>query len=247
MRWKRTELFAAALVAACGGKPPPPPKPAEQPAEPRAKRVPIEDSEHEPEDGVTIVSAHGHMEPATVEAGISPHKEELSSCYMTKVGRRRWLGGHVQLHWDITRDGTVTSVKLVESDLGAWPIEKCLLEVARAATFDKPVGGDADFALPLEFSAKGMSLTWDEDQGLRAVGGQLAKLDACAKAEPPPDDVVVTVYVGPHGKALSIGFSSAKTEIGDKWAECAQKAALAWRLPDPRGQVAKLAIRYRPQ
>ncbi len=231
-------------MLACGGsKAPPPAKPADPPAEPRAKRVPIEDTE--PEDGVTIVNAHGHMEPAAVEAGIKPHADELSSCYMTKVGRRRWLGGHVQLHWDIKKDGTVTSVKLAESDLGAWPIEKCLLEVARAATFDKPVGGDADFALPLDFSAKGGTTVWDEDQGLKAVGGQLAKLDACAK-EGSADDVVITVYVGPHGKTLSIGFSSAKTEINDKWAECVEKAVQKWRLPDPRGQVAKLAIRYRP-
>jgi hypothetical protein len=232
-----------ALAVACGGSPPPPPKPVEPSPEPRAKRVPIEDTE--PEDGVTIVNAHGHMEPAAVEAGIRPHADELTSCYMSKVGRRRWLGGHVQLHWDIKRDGTVTSVKLAESDLGAWPIERCLLEVARAATFDKPVGGDADFALPLDFSARGRTSDWDEDQTLKAVGGQLAKLDACGKTEPSPDDVTITLYVGPHGKALSSGFSSARTEITDKWAECADKVVKAWRLPDPRGQVAKLAIRYR--
>ena len=68
------------------------------------------------------------------------------------------------LHWDIRKDGTVTAVKLAESDLGAWPIEKCLLEIARAATFDKPIGGDADFSLPLDFSAKGRLEVWDEDR-----------------------------------------------------------------------------------
>ena len=124
----------AGVAFACGGKPPPPPKPAEPLPAPQAKRVPIEDTE--PEDGVTIINAHGRMEPEAVEAGIKPHTDELESCYMTKVGRRRWLGGHVQLHWDIKKDGTVTSVKLAESDLGAWPLEQCLLEVARAATFD---------------------------------------------------------------------------------------------------------------
>ncbi len=211
-----------------------------------AKRVPIEDSE--PEDGVTIVNAHGHMEKAAVEAGLAPHHDELSDCYMKKVGRRRWLGGHVMIHWDIKKDGTVTAVKLMsESDLGAWPIEKCLLEVARAASFDKPIGGDADFTLPLEFSAKGATLPWTEDQALKAVGGQLAKLETCAKTakEPPPNDVTITVYVGPHGKAQSVGFSSDRTEIQDKWADCAEKAALGWRLPDPKGTMAKLAIRYR--
>jgi hypothetical protein len=140
-------------------------------------------------------------------------------------------------------------VKLSESDLGAWEIEKCLLELARVATFDKPIGGDADFTVPLEFSPTGRTIVWDEDQGLKAVGGQLAKLDVCAKAKGVkgghPQDVTVTVYVGARGKAQSVGFSSPKTVLDDAWAECAEKAALGWRLPDPRGTVAKLAVRYR--
>ena len=60
-----------------------------------------------------------------------------------------------------------------------------------------------------------------------------------------PSDVVVTVYVGPGGKAQSVGFASAKSEIDDAWAECAEKLAMGWRLTDPRGVIAKLAIRYR--
>ena len=195
-----------------------------------------------------MLNARGRMDQKAVQAGIAPHQSELSDCYMNGYQRRRWLGGHVLIHWDIKRDGTVTSVKLMqESDLGAWPIEKCLLDVARSATFDKPIGGDADFSLPLDFTAKGSVMAWNEDQALRAVGGQLAKLDSCAKKErsAPPDEVTITVYVGPHGHAQSVGFSSDKSEITEKWADCALKAVMTWRLPDPRGQVAKLAVRYR--
>ena len=237
-------IGAMMLIASCGSAPPPPPPKSAPPPPVVAKRVPIEDSEQE--EGVTVVNAHGHMEKEAVEAGIAPHHDELSDCYMKKVGRRRWLGGHVMIHWDIKKDGTITAVKLMsESDLGAWPIEKCLLEVARAASFDKPVGGDADFTLPLEFSAKGATLPWTEDQGLKAVGGQLAKLETCDKKAPQPNDVTITVYVGPHGKAQSVGFSSDRSEINVKWADCAEKAALGWRLPDPHGMIAKLAVRYR--
>jgi hypothetical protein len=235
------------MVIACGGKapPPPPPKPA-PPPEPSAQRVPVEDNEQE--EGVTIVNAHGHMEQEAVKAGLAPHQQELEDCYLKKVGRRRWLGGNVKIHWDIKKDGTVTKVVLSsESDLGAWPIEKCLLDVARAASFDKPVGGDADFDIPLEFHPKGSTLRWDEDQSTKAVGPkQLAKLDACNKNEGRPDDVTITMYVGPHGRVQSVGFSSDRNEINDKWAECVVKAALAWKLPDPKGTIAKAAIRYRP-
>lgn len=237
------------LAAACGGgaKAAPQPEPGVSviSAKPTT-RVPVEDSEV-PDDSVKILNSKGHMEQAAVVAGIHPHESELTDCYMTKVGRRRWLGGHVQIQWDIKADGELSAVKLSESDLGAWPIEKCLIEVARSASFAKPIGGPADFVLPLDFTPKGAAQIWDEDKSLRAIGGQLVKLDACAKKAkvPAPDDVVITVYVGPQGRAESVGFSSAASEIEEKWAECATKAATAWRLPDPRGQVAKLSIRYR--
>lgn len=250
----RPSLLAGAAMAlaggvACGGSKP---KPTPKPADPKPEivtRKPIEEPEQE--DGVEFVASHGHMDPAVIETGLAPHKDALSSCYMSKVGRRRWLGGRVILHWDIDKTGEVKAVKLSESNLGAWPIEKCLLETARAATFGKPVGGEAEFTVPLDFTAKGKAMDWDEMQALKAVGGQLAKLDKCAEAKGVkgghPSDVTVTVYVGPMGKAQSVGFSSAKTVLDDTWAECAEKLAMAWRLPDPRGTVAKLAVKYRPQ
>lgn len=245
-------LLLVALVA-CGGSKPPPPK-AKDPEPARPTRVPIEDSTKDTEDGVEVVNSRGHMEPQVVEAGLAPHKEALSDCYTSRVGKRKWLGGHVVLKWEISKAGEITKVLLSESDLGAWPIEKCLIETARAATFGKPKGGDADFTIPLDFTAKGKATSWDEDQALRAVGGQVSKLDECVK--PPkgkpnpkpikqPSDVTVTVYVGPAGKAQSVGFSSPKSELDDTWAECAEKTAMAWRLPDPKGTFAKLAVRYK--
>lgn len=235
-----------ALVAACGGKSTPKSEPPPVVSAKPITRVPVEEPPEE--EGVTVLNARGRMEVSAIEAGLAPHSAALSDCYMSKVNRRRWLGGHVVLKWDIKKDGTVTAVKLVESDLGNWPIEKCLLEVARSATFGKPIGGDADFSVPLDFTAKGRLVSWEEEKGLRAVGGQTVKLDACAKGKvPAPSDVVVTVYVGPAGKAQSVGFASAKSTIDDAWADCAEKAAMAWRLPDPKGIVAKLAIKYRAE
>jgi TonB family protein len=239
--------------------------------------VPIEtEKDDEPEDGVTFTKTRGAMSEEAIKAGLAPHTQALMDCYTNNVRSRRWLGGHVVLHWDIKANGTVTSVKLVESDLGAWPVEKCLLDIAWQATFDKPKGGDADFTLPLDFSPPSGTKIWDEDQALRAVGGQLASLDDCddfepgkpapkpakkkkpakhapkpekadkpARPERPPSNVMITLYVGPQGKAQSIGFASSTSEVGEKWAACAAQTAQMWRLPDPRGQIAKLAVRYR--
>ena len=233
------------FVAACGGSTPPPAAPVEEPKQ-RTRTEPV--SDEEPEDGVEILSTRGRMDPQQVDAALAPHKDALFDCYMSRVGRRRWLGGHVALQWDISKAGEITAVRLAESDLGAWQVEKCMLEIARAAAFPAPKGGDADFSVPLDFKPTARATAWDEDMSLRAVGGQLAKLDDCAKAKGVtslPRDVTITVYVGPQGKAQSVGFASPKSVLEDAWGDCAEKAALAWRLPDPKGTIAKLAVRYR--
>jgi len=278
----RLVVPAILLAAACGSSPPPPPKP-EPVVEKKVTRIPIEDESKDeiPEEGVTFTKTKGAMSKEAIEAGLSPHTQELTDCYMKKVGKRRWLGGHIVLHWDIKADGTVTSVKMAESDLGSREIEQCLVDIAWVATFEKPSGGDADFTVPLDFSPTRGTQFWDEDKALRAVGGQLANLEDCdnpekaaaqktkgghkkkappkqkpvaapeappARPEPrPPSNVVVTLYVGPQGKTQSVGFSSPTSELGQKWTACAEQAAMGWRLPDPRGQIAKLAVRYKAE
>ena len=233
-------LLPIALVACGGSKPKPaPPPPAPEP--PHATRVPIEDTE--PDDGVEVVAAHGHMDPAVVEAGIAPYKSDLEDCFTGQAGNRRWLGGKVTLHWDVMKNGDVHRVMISESDLGAWPIEKCLLEVARKATFGKPIGGKAEFTIPLEFAARGPFIDWQEDQIKKALGTQLQKLAQCRTKV--PSGVTITLYVGPRGTPQSVGFGSARSVIDEAWADCAEKAALAWRLTDPKGIIAKLAIKYR--
>ena len=117
-------------VAACGGAPPPPPPPPPPAPPPHVTRVPVEDTE--PEEGVTIIHAHGYMEKDAIDAWLQPHQRDLMDCYLKQVHGKRWLGGHVKLHWDIKKDGTISAVKLMaESDLGARSVEQCLLE-ARA-------------------------------------------------------------------------------------------------------------------
>jgi TonB family protein len=252
----RSWVTLAIAAAGCGGAPPPA-QPARPPQLHQTRTIPAAE-EVEPEDGIDVVSTRGQMDTDAIVAGLEPHKQALSDCYLSRIGTQRWLGGDVSLRWEVSQTGEVIAVRLAESTLGSWAVERCLLEVARGVSFGKPRGGATDFSIPLAFTAKGRVAIWDEDQSLRAVGGQLAMLDECAKPAPRkprptaprlptprPDDVTITLYVGAQGKAQSVGFASPSWELDDTWAECAEKVALAWRLPDPRGRIAKLAVRYR--
>jgi hypothetical protein len=237
-RWFARGMGSAAVVllVSCGGSEKPTPAPPSP--------VDHGDDEEEPDDGLEVMSTRGRMDPADVEAGLQPHAAALEDCYKSRVGKQRWLGGKVELKWQIARDATLTSVQVVWSDLGSWPVEKCLLEVSRAMTFAPPKGGDADFTIPLEFSSRGSSQWWDEDRTAKAVGTRSEALAECvATGEAPPSDVSITIYVGTRGKVQSVGFA-APGPVADGWADCAADLIKTWQLPDPRGQVAKLNLRY---
>jgi hypothetical protein len=240
----RAALGVVGALAACGG-PPAPSLPWNEPAANQARREPVEDDE--PDDGVQVTSTRGRTDPEAVNAGLAPRRAELTGCYLHNVGKRRWLGGKLIVHWDIAADGAITRVLLAESDVGAWPIEKCVLAVARATTFGKPIGGPAELTLPLEFAAPAPADVWGLEPSVRAVGGHLVKLEACAGQGAVPGEVAITLYVGPQGRVQSVGFASATAPLDDAWASCAERVALAWQLPDPKGQVTKLAVRYRPR
>lgn len=232
------------LVAACGGKSAPPP--AEPSPPPPAPRI-VEDGDEDEDDGVEILSDRGRVDPDVAAEKIGPHAAALNACYADRLQRRRWLGGQVELTWQLAADGTLLGVRVGQSDLGAWQVEKCLLAVARGVSFGKPIGGKADVTFPVQFSAGSAALAWDEDQAIRAVGGKYAELAACAKpGGGDPENVTITIYVGTRGKVQSVGFA-APAGVAEPWADCAEAKVSAWTLPDPRGKVAKLSFVYRPR
>ncbi|MEZ4363457.1 MAG: AgmX/PglI C-terminal domain-containing protein [Kofleriaceae bacterium] len=264
------------LAAGCGSAAPPP-APVEGPSRYRTFSA----DQDEDEDGVELRTSHGVLEPEQVRKAVEPHSHELSGCYIQRVGARRWLGGRVSMKWHLDADGAIREVYIAESDLGAWPVEECLLDIAHRMTFPAPRGGATDFAVPLEFSATGAAVPWDEPRAEAAVGEQLAQLAECsappvevvpaakptprgakagraAKAPPAappplpavpledPRHVVITLYVGERGQPRSVGFATPDPRgFSAGWAECAQRIILAWQLPDPRGSIAKMAVRYR--
>lgn len=243
-------LFVLAL-AACGGHAPAaevptgPTSPTEEPPTVHEPTAPPDPEPAEPEEELEVTTTRGSVDPGVVSDRLAPRTGAIEACYASRVGRRKWLGGGLELAWDVAADGSIRSVRLSASDLGAWPIEKCVLAIARSVSFGVPRGGKpAKVTAPVSFSAGSGAVTWDPRSTERAIGDRLAKLDACGKGSP-PDDVHITLYLGTRGKVQAVGFASARG-FTDAWADCAEKTILGWSLTDPRGKVAKLLTTYRP-
>lgn len=246
----RVAVSALLLLASCGGASPDARTPgddADDHANSKVFHAPDGDDEEEVDDGLEVVGSRGRMDQEDIEEGLSPHAEALEACFTEQVGAQKWLGGKIELKWELDADGGLVSAQVSSGDLGAWPVEQCLLETARAITWTKPHGGPAGFTVPLEFSARGGNVQWwDEERGAATVSKRLVELDACDAAATRPTNVLITLYVGTRGQVQQAGFSSEQV-IDDAWAACAHGVTTKWTLSDPKGKIAKLAFWFNPQ
>lgn len=240
--------IACALLVACGGSD----KSADGPGDNdkitigdrhAARHTNTPDDDDEPED-IEIQGTRGKLDSYDIEQGTKPHNTDLAQCYFSRVKKKKYVGGKIQLKYIVARDGTVKQVQMEQSDLGAWPIEKCLLDIARSMKFPKPKGGEAHFSLPLDFTSNRGVQWWTEERVDQEVGDVMGQLSDC---EGSANDVWVTLYVGNRGQVKSVGFSSeAETPIEDTWADCAEAKVKEWVLTDPRGRIAKMMFRFNP-
>lgn len=252
-------IGAPMLLAGCGGSQggdqTTPEPAAERDGEDGYHRASSPDLGEDDDDGLQIEGLGGRLGVYEINQGIQPHAGALDKCHTSNQGRRRYIGGEVELAFVVHPDGKVKSVRMIRSDLGAWPMEQCLLDVGRQIVFPEPEGnGEADFTVPLSFAGRGRVITWDQTQAQAEVAEHLADLAACAQetgvAE--PQSVLVTAYVGTRGQVQSVGFATpgaadaaaGATALDQTWAECAEAKALAWTLTDPMGQIAKMTFAY---
>lgn len=251
----RTAMSVALVLGAavaCGG--------ADRGAAMEEDRLALEDQGDQPRrasppsdpadrsDGMEIEGLKGVIDPSMVREVVERHQGALGGCYQSRLRQFSYLSGKVIMAFEVEVDGTVRSVRMSESSLGDWPVERCLLEVARAMTFSQPRGGVAEFTLPLDFESGRAVMWWTEERAEAETAGLVGELRECAaSAGGRPSDVWITMYVGRRGVVSSVGFGSKnKLPISDEWADCAEIKIKEWMLTDPRGQVAKLSFRYNP-
>jgi hypothetical protein len=244
-------LLLALVLAACGGKAAPATTPTPSEDEPRPIRTGPDDSDddEDADPNMQVDGLKGSIDQADIQPVIERAWDQVQACYTDHGGKKqRYLGGRLELAFRIHRDGTVKRVAVNGgSDLGAWPIEACVLEVARALTFPKPRGGEAEFSFPIDFPGRGRVDELDEASAREQLGKQLGKLHECEQDDgaPMPRQVRVTFYIVPGGKVASVGFSAVAGDeqpLPAAFAECAQERALKWKVKDPRGVVHKAQV-----
>ncbi|HWN67538.1 MAG TPA: AgmX/PglI C-terminal domain-containing protein [Haliangium sp.] len=240
-------VIAAGAAGGCGGKSEGAKKPAvEEDDEDTGRRrgQGPDIGEDEPDDGLQVEGLRGRIETYDIQQGVEPHAQAIDDCFTQNRGKRRLLGGQVELAFLIGAEGAVQSVHMSQSNLGAWPVERCLLVLAQTMTFVKPKGGPtAEFTLPLNFSSRTPPDEWDQARAGAEVTTQEATLAECGEAGSAPASASITLYIGTRGQVQSVGFSST-APIEEAWATCAEQKVLGWTLSDPKGRIVRMTFPF---
>jgi TonB family protein len=164
----------------------------------------------EPDPDMQVQNELGVVETADVEEALEGHFEEIRSCYQRAGKAQRYAAGKVTLRFLVGGSGQAEDVLVVESDLGNYSVERCLVDVGRRITFKAPAGNKATtFDYPVEFrSTREMTvLDLDGPKIEHDISGLLPRLAACGQLA--RNDVTAIMYIEPNGFPGSVGLASA--------------------------------------
>jgi TonB family protein len=185
--------------------------------------------------GMTIDNELGVLDTEDVEATMRDHFDDIRGCYQRAGKAQRYAGGRVMLRFLVGGTGIAQDVLVVESTLGNYDVERCLVEVGRRIAFHAPTGHKpTTFEYPVEFRSTNQLAVLEVD-GVKldhdltlflpqlAVCGQLAAEDANA-----------IIYIEPNGFPGSVGLSAASTldeDVGDCMVQTIRRWKMSSTLP----------------
>jgi hypothetical protein len=224
---------AAVLLGACGGAPPPEREPVATRSTEPARR-PARD------DGAQITGIMGTIPREAVERTLNPRTERFLRCVEQRLGAVPYLAGSVRFAFRIRTDGSVAWVHAAQTDMGDRATEQCVLEIARAARFPAPRGGEAEFTWSFSLeAAEGVQppQPWTS----ASLGERAADVAVVAQECGVHGAYRVTAYVEPGGRVLAAGGSAPSADL-QPTLDCVLERVRAWTMPDPGAGAAKITF-----
>jgi TonB family protein len=199
-----------------------------------AKRKPREPAP-DPGASMNLDNEIGVLDTDDVEATLQEHFDDVRSCYGRAGKAQRYAGGKVLLRFLVNGDGTAQDVWVLESTLGNYDVERCLVEVGRKIKFHAPSGSKATtFEYPVEFrSTKQLEvLDVDGPKVDHEIAALLPQLAACGQLAAEGANAIV--YVEPNGFPGSVGLATAAAldeDVGDCMVQTIRGRRMSMAVP----------------
>jgi TonB family protein len=158
------------------------------------------------------------------------HFDEIRSCYRRAGKAQRYADGRVMLRFLVGGNGIAQDVLVIESTLGNYDVERCLVEVGRRIGFRAPAGHKSTtFEYPVEFRSTNQLAVLEVD-GIKLdhdLSVFLPQLAACGQLA--ANDANAIMYIEPNGFPGSVGLAAGSTldeDVGD----CMVQTIRGWKM-----------------
>jgi hypothetical protein len=195
----------------------------------------------EKDDDVDLDFSQGYFNQGDVNEILEKHTTRLTSCYERAGGAAKFAGGVVKLRFLVGPDGVVHDVLVIDTEIGNYPVERCLVVEGRKIPFPQPGGGSgADFEYSLEFRSSKQThvVDWQKDVLRRRVMAKLPSLSRCGNPGVGDRPVAAVAYISPRGYIVSVGLASAG-QLDTMAAMCVVEEIHKWRFA-PRADQGQL-------
>ncbi len=240
-------LVSLLCLAHCAAPAPKPAAPIPTESEHQMVNPLVPDEDDDP-DGMQVEGTLGTLDQRSIQAGLTPSLERVTACFTDGSRGKHYLGGEVELQFRISRQGTIKKLRMIRSSLGAYSIERCILDQMKSLTFAKPFGGEAEFTYPLMFQGRVQPVVWDMGMVKEEILNHIDTLLLAQEGPKPqmlvaPAGLVITFYVSSQGRVLSAGLT-ADEEVDELFADRFIHNLKQIKFIEPQSQFGKVSYRW---
>ena len=231
----RQMVFAAAALGwGCGSAGPA--TPVHAPAEAAAP-----ERRSAPSSELSTSAEVGGLDEQAAEQSFRASMGGLEACIRDGAQRLEFIGGSIEFAVKVDATRQAARVWAAQSSLGERSTEKCMFDALRSVTWPAPEGGPFGIARnSFDFELRrgtAVPAIWDAGRVATVVSELDSTLSRCRGDE--PERLLITLYIGPEGKALGGGAASAQP-VDDQSVDCVVEALLAAEYPVPEHSPTKV-------
>ena len=181
----------------------------------------------------------GGLNQHDVESAFMALHPKVERCIVDGMDRIGALGGTFKVSMKIDPDGTAHSVFLSESNLGDRDTESCILELIRAKTWPRPLGGDGLAEHEFAVDALEPAAELDSDELRPAMRSIRRKVHPCVRRV--RGRFVATMYISRNGQVRGAGIAP-PSAAGEERADCVAEALRKFNFGRQGSRLSKVTI-----
>ena len=174
-----------------------------------------------------------------MEKALTSLGRDVVACVMKRSVDIEALGGHMKLSLRVARDGSTKWAFLRESTIGDRETERCVIDLAMAKTWPKPVGGEGLAEKAFDVDPQRVPKNLEEKRVHRALDEARREVARCKKGV--RGTFFATAYLRSNGHVAAAGAAPPR-ENAEEAVDCIVASVKKLQFGKLGGKMSKLSF-----